>query len=135
MPSGDSRSLWPAQAFGDGAGNRSGGLRGFRRIELRRDRGNVGIDVRQTIRPVSAEYARFAHGDVREVHALRPLGDAGPDVARAAVRFQRGFECSAIARFVEQVIEDTGAQLRAEKAAEIRLRGDVDGQPPVLGPA
>ena len=134
VTSGDSGPLRSAESLGDGACDRPASLRGLGGVQLCRDGGDIGVDIRQAVGPVAAQLARFAHRDVGHVDALGAGGDSGPRLARRAVGLQRLFERGAIAGPVEDAVQNAGAELGAEEAAQVRRHGDVDGQPAVLRP-
>src|SRR4051794_39908068 len=91
--------------------------------------GDVLVDRRQAVRPVSPQVSTPTEGDVPHVNAFRAPGELGPGLPRGPVRLERLLASESAAGTLVESPEHSGEELGGEEAPQAALEGDVDCQP------
>jgi len=94
--------------------------------------GNVTVDGRYPVQPVTAQLRILADRDVGNINALGPIRQLSPRRSGRAIRFQRLLARRAVAGLVVNPVQDAAAEFRSEEAAQSRLDCHVDRETPVF---
>src|SRR5262249_40626241 len=96
------------------------GRRDSRRYHI----GDVGVDGRKPILPVTAQMSVQAEGDIVDINTSGFESEPGPGLARLAIRFNGPFQKSPILRVLVEGKEHAAPQFPGEEASNMNLNRD-----------